>query len=81
MAAEYEINTGLLKNRFSDEITLDKASVNTESRYVTLYFTADMKWLEAMDEYKLEILNRFYLNYLVQLKLSLIHISEPTRPY
>jgi N-acetylmuramoyl-L-alanine amidase len=88
LCAKFEINTELLQNRFSDEISLDKASVDTESRFVTLYFTTEADWIENIDEYKLEMINRFYLNYLIKLKVDFFgiyfvvrkDISQPYRP-
>jgi len=88
LCAELEITGVVLKNRVSNEITFDKATLDTKNRNVTIYLTADMSWLEKIDEYELEKMNRHYLNLLIGLKVDFFSIyfvvrengMEPYRP-
>ena len=48
--------------------------------YVFLWFCLYLQGCEQKVEYQYDDVNRIYFQYEV-LNLSLIHISEPTRPY
>ncbi len=74
LCAGFDIKGAVLKHRFLNEITFDKATLDAENRNVTVYLTADMDWLENIDEYQLEKINRYYLNVLIQLNVDFFSI-------
>lgn len=69
-AAKFEIPLNLFDSGFSNKISVDKAVVDTESRYISIYMTVESSWLENLDDLNLEMLNRFYLNFLINKKFD-----------
>ncbi|HQO91412.1 MAG TPA: hypothetical protein PLX56_03700, partial [bacterium] len=69
-AAKFDIPLNLFDSGFSNKIALDKAVVDTESRYISIYMTVDKSWIEKLDDLNLEALNRFYLNFLINKKID-----------
>ncbi|HSW60241.1 MAG TPA: hypothetical protein VLJ60_05545, partial [bacterium] len=69
-AAKFEIPLNLFDAGFSNKISVDKSVVDTESRYISIYMTIESSWLENLDDLNLEMLNRFYLNLLINKKID-----------
>ena len=69
-AAKFDIPANLFDSGFSNKISVDKAVVDTENRYISIYMTVESSWLENLDDLNLEMLNRFYLNFLINKKFD-----------
>jgi len=69
-AVKFEIPINQFDAGFSNKISVDKAVVDTESRYISIYMTVESSWLEKLDDLNLETLNRFYLNFLINKKID-----------
>lgn len=69
-SAKFEIPLNSFNLHYSNKIVVEKAVIDTDSNYISIYMKVESAWLEKLDDYNLEALSRFYLNFLIDKKID-----------
>ena len=64
-----------LKNFEAGGVSVDRVSLESEAKKVTVFITVSEKYLVDFDDIKLEKLSRFYLNTLISLNIDFRHLN------